>query len=174
MLPMGLACLICFSFSGMAGGGWFRLEIVGCNGGRFCPQDCPLLWWCPWLSVLLVAVTPVTPNASPSTFMRAGFFSKASPQAFPPNPASLHAEWLPHCTSCAGVRHGFYSHPRASQDLPGPWCAQEGLLQLFGGPPCASTMLSRIALQPFLYSHSLQYVGLLKALGGLESALCSL
>lgn len=35
-------------------------------------------------------------------------------------------------------------------------------------------MQSRIALQPFLYSLSLQYVDLLKALGGLEFATYSL
>lgn len=70
--------------------------------------------------------------------------------------------------------HSFFCHPHASQDLPGPWCTQEGLLQLFGGPPCASTVPSRIALQPFLYTHALQYIDLLKALGELESPLCSL
>jgi len=135
----------------------------------------------------------VTPNASRSTAVGAGHLFKAYPQAFPLNSVSFHAEWLPHGMSRAGVRHPslhsaacslslleprllhhIYSHPRASQGLPGPWCAQEGLLQLFGGPPCASTMQSGIALQPFLYSLSLPYVGLLKPLGGLEFALCSL
>lgn len=202
MLPTGLVCLICFSFSGVAGGGWFHLEIVECNGSRPRPQDgpsCkPLLGRWPWLSVLLVAVMLVTLNVSPVTFVSWGFlrllprpFHQTLPLSTPngcPTACPMVGSVGPHPSLCFTVRslspcmgtlslaclYGFYSHSCASQDLPGPWCTQEGLLQLFGGPPCASTVLSRIAPAAFVYSHSLQYVDLLTALGGLESALCSL
>lgn len=67
MLPMGLVCLICFSFLGVAGGSWFHLEIVGCNGSQPCPQDSPsckpLFEQYPWQSMILVAVMLVTVNA---------------------------------------------------------------------------------------------------------------
>lgn len=79
MLPMGLVCLICFSFfGGVAEGSWFRLEIVGCNGSQPDPHDSPsctsLLEWCPWLDMLMVAVMLVTLNISLNAFVSWVFF----------------------------------------------------------------------------------------------------
>lgn len=89
---------------------------------------------------------------------------EASPQAFLLNPVSLIFEWLLHCM-CIDVVHG--ACPYALQHVgtlgltclhdftltlvplracQGPWCLQEGQLQLFGGSPCPNTTLSRVAL----------------------------
>lgn len=197
MLPTGLVCLICFSFSGVAGDGWFCLEIVGCK-------------WQPAVSprqsfkVAFAGVVALAERAAggsdpghtecqPRHFCESWeVFSRLLPRPFhqtlPPSmlnvlcwgPSPPPCILLPHSLSwhvdtlSLACLHSFYSHPPASQDLPGPQYAQEGLLQLFGGPPCASTTPPRVAQQPFLYNPSLQYVDLLKALGGLEPALCSL
>lgn len=102
----------------------------------------------------------------------------ASPQAFPLDPTSFHAEWLTHCMSRDEV-HG--PLPALCSTLPvpvhghlEPWLLPWLLLPasclpgLVGalvhpggtaaaleGPPCASIVLSGIALQPFQSSRSL-------------------
>lgn len=93
-------------------------------------------------------------KCQPWHFCDVGVLFVASPQAFPLDPTSFHAEWLTHCMSrdevpslrfavhslfqymgalSLGCFHGFYSQPRASQGLSGPWCTQEELLQLLKG-----------------------------------------
>lgn len=202
MLPTGLVCLICFFFSGVAGGGWFHLEIVECNGSRPRPQDgpsCkPLLGRWPWLSMLLVAVMPVTLNVSPGTLVSWGFL-RLLPRPFHQTLPLFTSKWLPRCMSHGGVcgppsipvLHCLLPVPTHGHLEPGlllwllfPLLCLPGparALVHLGGTAAALwrvSMCKHCVVQncsaAFVHSHSLQYVDLLTALGGLEAALCSL